>query len=88
MLFISLSKIKKKLTKETMDETSKIIKRAITEGAKFINIYYTLGRYDVVAIFEGPNENAAMKMLMRLGDIETTETLIAIPREEAMKLIE
>lgn len=88
MLFISLGKVKKKLTKETIDETGKIIKKAIVEGAEFHNIYYTLGRYDVVAIFEAPNENAAMKMLMRLGDIETTETLIAVSREEAMKLIE
>jgi len=25
---------------------------------------------------------------MRLGDIESTETLIAVPREEAIKLVE
>ncbi len=88
MIFISLGKVKKKLAKETIDETGNIIKKAVAEGTKFLNIYYTLGRYDVVAIFEAPNEKAAMKMLMRLGDIETTETLIAVPREEATKLIE
>ena len=58
------------------------------EGVKFLNIYYTLGRYDVIAIFDAPDEKTAMRGLMRLGDIENTETLVTIPREEATKLIE
>jgi uncharacterized protein with GYD domain len=53
-----------------------------------LNIYYTLGRYDVVVIFEAPDEKIAMKMAMSIGDIESTETLVAVPREEAMKLVE
>ena len=88
MIFISLGRVKKQLSKETIDETENIIKKAVAEGTKFLNIYYTLGSYDVVVIFEAPNEKATMKMLMRLGDIETTETLVAVPREEATKLIE
>ena len=88
MIFISLNKVRKKLTKEAITEASNVIEKASEEGVKFLNIYYTLGRYDIVAIFDAPDEKIAMRMLMRLGDIEDTETLVAIPREEARKLIE
>jgi uncharacterized protein with GYD domain len=50
-------------------------------------MYYTLGRYDVVIIAEGKDEKSAMKRLMQLGDYAATETLVAIPREEAIKLV-
>ena len=88
MIFISLCKVRKKLTKENVAEATKVIQRATEEGIKFLNIYYTLGRYDVVVIFEAPDEKIAMKMAMMIGDIESTETLVAVPREEAMKLVE
>jgi uncharacterized protein with GYD domain len=88
MIFIKLCKVRKKLTKESIAEATKVIQRATKEGVKFLNIYYTLGRYDVVTIYEAPDEKTAMRMAMRLGDIESTETLIAVPREEAIKLVE
>lgn len=88
MIFISLSKVRKKLTKASIAEASKVIERATKEGVTFLNIYYTLGRYDVVVIFEAPDEKVAMKLAMAVGDIESTETLVAVPREEAMKLVE
>ena len=88
MIFISLCKVRKKLTKERVAEATKVIQRATEDGVKFLNIYYTLGRYDVIVIFEAPDEKTAMKMAMSIGDIESTETLVAVPREEAMNLVE
>jgi uncharacterized protein with GYD domain len=88
MIFIKLCKVRKKLTKESIAEVTKVIQRMTKEGVKYLNIYYTLGRYDVVAILEAPDEKVAMKAAMMVGDIESTETLVAVPREEAMKLIE
>ena len=88
MIFVSLGKLRKKLTKESIAEASRVIERASKKGVKFLNIYYTLGRYDVVAIFEAPDEKTAMRMAMSLGDIESTETLVAVPRVEAIKLVE
>ena len=88
MIFISLCKVRKKLTKERVAEATKVIQRATEDGVKFLNIYYTLGRYDVVVIYEAPDEKTAMKMAMSIGDLESTETLVAVPREEAMKLVE
>jgi uncharacterized protein with GYD domain len=47
-----------------------------------------LGRYDGVLITEVKDEKAAMKALLRSGDLFSTETLVAVPREEAIKLVE
>ncbi len=44
--------------------------------------------YDAVMILEAPDEKTALKTLMRGGDYLNTETLLAIPRAEALKLLE
>ena len=88
MIFISLCKVRKQLTKESIAEATKVIQRATKDGVKFLNIYYTLGRYDVVVIFEAPDEKIALKLSMMVGDIESSETLVAVPRAEATKLVE
>jgi uncharacterized protein with GYD domain len=67
---------------------SKLFEQMTKEGAKILGYYWTLGRYDAVAIVEGPDEKTVMKFLLRFGDILSTETLVAIPREEATKLVE
>jgi hypothetical protein len=38
-------------------------------------------------IMEAPNEKTAMKILTQVGDYIATETMVAIPREEAIKLV-
>ncbi|MFX1483062.1 MAG: GYD domain-containing protein [Promethearchaeota archaeon] len=59
-------------------------------GCKLLNMYYTMGRYDWVAIAEGPDIQTAMKALFMFGisGTDRTETLVAITVEEARKLIE
>ena len=49
--------------------------------------YWTLGRYDVAVIFEAANEKEALKFSLGVSDIVASETLVAIPREEAIKLL-
>jgi uncharacterized protein with GYD domain len=88
MIFISLNKFRKKPTKEAIAESSKLMKLAEKDGVKFLNIYWTLGRYDSVAICEAKDVKANMKALLRWGDILSSETLAALPREDAIKLIE
>jgi len=53
-----------------------------------LQAYWTFGRYDAVAILEAPNEKTALKALMRGGDHLSIETLLAIPRAEAVKLLD
>lgn len=58
-------------------------------GGKLLGLYYTIGRYDWVAIVEGPSIEDAMKALFifGMGGTNRTETLVAITGEEAVKII-
>jgi uncharacterized protein with GYD domain len=89
MFFITLAKFRKKPTKATIVESTKLMEKGIKEsGGKVLGFYWTLGRYDVVLITEGKNEKTAMKNRIRFGDILQQETLVAVSREEAAKLVE
>jgi uncharacterized protein with GYD domain len=88
MRFISLIKFKKKPTKGSIAQNIKCLeKETAKKGVKVISIDWTLGRYDAVVIMEVPDEKTAMKMSIRRGECMATETLVAIPAEEARKLI-
>ena len=88
MIFISLGRFRKKPTKEMTAEVSNIMQAMTKEGIKFTGFYWTLGRYDTVVIMEAPDEKTVMKANMRVSDIVSTETMVAITREEATKLVE
>jgi len=88
MIFISLGKIRKKPTKKGTDEVSKLMKEMEAHGIKFIKFYWTLGRYDTVVIMDAPNEKAAMRVNLNFADFVSTETMTAVPREEAIKLVD
>jgi uncharacterized protein with GYD domain len=64
--------------------------RAIEQrGGKLLDAFVTLGRYDVVEIFEAPNDETAYQILIevaRHGQV-TTETLRAFSREEAEAIV-
>ncbi len=87
MIFISMGRFRSKPTKEATDEVTEIMKGMTQEGIKFIGFYWTLGRYDTVVIMEAPDEKTVMKANMKVGDIVSTETMVAVTREEAHKLL-
>jgi uncharacterized protein with GYD domain len=64
--------------------------RAIHErGGKLLNAYVTLGRFDLVEIFEAPDDETAYQCLVAVakhGNV-TTETLRAFTREEAEEIV-
>jgi len=89
MIFITLARFKKKPTKAMIIETSKLMEQGLKEaGGKILGWYWTLGRYDTVVITEGKDEKAMMKAAIRFGDMLSPETLVAVTREEAVKLID
>jgi uncharacterized protein with GYD domain len=88
MYFVALVKFKKKPTKDVIAQNLKWLEMGAKEGIRNLGLYWTLGRYDAVGIFEAPNEKAAMKHSIRMGDNVSTETLVAVPAEEARKLAE
>ena len=83
MMTITLVKFRRRPTKEEVEKAPKAIQEA---GGKIVSSYWTLGRYDAVVTVEAPDEKVMMKALSKLMDVASTETLVAIPREEAIKL--
>lgn len=88
MIFISLVRWRKKPTKESVAQASKLYEQMVKEGIKIVGQYWTLGRYDGVTITEGKDEKTTMRALLRWEDLLTIDTLIAVPREEIIKLVE
>ncbi|WP_309492425.1 GYD domain-containing protein [Candidatus Hecatella orcuttiae] len=58
-------------------------------GGEIKDFYFTLGRYDFVAVCEAPGEEAALKALLTIGSVGavSTETLVAVPRDKAAEII-
>lgn len=86
MIFIALIKFKKKA--RDVVEIGKKVMQNLPEGVKILNTYWTLGQYDAVWVYEAPDEKVAVQLGLDAGDAMKTETLVAIPRDEAMKLLE
>jgi uncharacterized protein with GYD domain len=59
-------------------------------GGKSLGLYYTMGRYDFVAIVEAPNDEAIASVLYNTGSLGNvhTETLKAFSTDEAANIIE
>ena len=72
--------------RERVEEGERIIEAA---GGHLIGVYVTPGRYDVVEIFDAPDDEVAIEILMKLNRFaaEHTETLRAFTREEAEAII-
>ena len=72
--------------KDDAGQATKKLESLEKKGIK-MRVYWTLGRYDGVAITEAPTEKDAMKAILSFQNVVTTETMVAIPREEAIKLL-
>jgi uncharacterized protein with GYD domain len=57
-------------------------------GGKLLSLYYTLGQYDFVLIFELPSKEMLVKFLTIVGKFGTvrTETMETIPSEMLYKI--
>ncbi len=87
LIFISLGKMRKKPSKEMSMQATSVVDDIKKIGIKIIGWYWTLGRYDTAFIFEAENEKEALKVSLAVAEFVSTETLVAIPREEAIKLL-
>jgi uncharacterized protein with GYD domain len=72
--------------RERVEEGERTIQEA---GGRLVGVYVTLGRYDVVEIFEAPDDEVAVEILMKLQryGAEHTETLRGFTREEAEEIV-
>ena len=68
------------------DATAQLTERL---GGKLVELYWTVGPYDIVAIFEAPDDETATALQLTVGmrgSVRTT-TLRAFDREEIERVI-
>jgi len=72
--------------RDRVEDGERLIQEA---GGTLVGVYVTLGRYDVVEVFEAPDDATALEIITKLGQAggEETETLRAFTREEAEEII-
>ena len=72
--------------RDRVEEGERLIEEA---GGRLVGVYVTLGQYDVVEIFEAPNDETAAEIVLRLQRFgaEHTETLRAFTRDEAEDIV-
>jgi len=86
VFFVVLAKLKGKISPAFMEATEKALKSP-PPGLKIHNVFWTLGQYDFVLIYEAPNEKAAIKMGTEWVEFCDTQTLVAVPNEEAKTML-
>ncbi|MEX0640380.1 MAG: GYD domain-containing protein [Nitrosopumilaceae archaeon] len=85
MIFIALIKFRRKA--KDVAEFGKKLMQNLPGGVKILGSYWTLGRFDAVWIYEAPNEKVAMQLGIEAGELMQTQTLVAVSRDEALKLL-
>ena len=86
MWFVTLAKMRGAIDEEFSKKTNQFLAKP-PAGMKIHQVLYTLGRYDIVIFYEAPSEKEAMYAGLIFADKAATETLVAIPLEEAKKFL-
>lgn len=86
--YISLIRFRKQPTPEMVKQNLEMIEKDKQMGVKVEQLYWTLGRYDGVVIYDAPDEKKAIKWALERAENVAAETLVAIPLEEVKKLVE
>jgi len=87
LIFVNLGKFRKTPDKKEIGDTAKIMSDWKAKGINVLSWYWTLGRFDTVVVFEAASEKEAMKLSIDISEWVTTETLVAIPRKDAIDLL-
>ncbi len=86
MIFITLIKFKKK-ARDVVEVGNKVLQN-LPPGVKVISSYWTIGRFDSVWVYEAPSEKEAMTLGLAIGEVAKSQTMVALPRDEALKLLD
>jgi len=87
LIFVNLGKMRRKPDKAMVGNATEKVAEFRKQGINILNWYWTLGRYDTVVVFEAANEKEALKFSLGVSEFVATETLVAIPRQEAVELL-
>jgi len=84
MYFVTLIKFRRKLTREDVDRTDQIIRNS--PQVKVREMLWLFGQYDGLLIAEAPDPETYMRFVLQFADYLATETLVAVPRDKALKI--
>ncbi len=75
--------------KDTEKRARHFAEKAAKKGISIRETYWTIGRYDIVHVFEAPNDEAAASVAFALGSMGNvrTETLRAFDFEEMQNVL-
>ena len=81
--FCSTAKFRTPLGREVAARNLKDIEADTKGQIRYLNIFWTPGRYDTVVICETPDGEAAMNMVLKRADRMEIEALVAVPADAA-----
>lgn len=76
------------LSNKPSDRKREVKKVIEAYGGKLTSFYWMFGEYDVITIYEAPNNSVALAILMTLsagGNVASHRTTALIPNDQAMK---
>ena len=76
--------------KQTTQRAEGVRRMVEQMGGRMDTIYWTQGRYDLVAVVEAPDDETAAAMLLKVGGLGAvrTETLRAFDAEEMGRIVQ
>ncbi len=87
MWAVTMVKFRHRPTKQDLEKSTAYFAELAQKGTKVHQFLWTLGRYDAVLVTEGKDEMTAMENLINFPFEVATETMIGVPREEAVKMV-
>ncbi|MHA1144839.1 MAG: GYD domain-containing protein [Candidatus Helarchaeota archaeon] len=78
MIFISLINMNESKQEEAFKSLDEIQKHP-PEGVNIKGLYFLLGEYDALLMFEAPTPNAALKLAAKMTLFGSIKTLTAVP---------
>jgi uncharacterized protein with GYD domain len=78
-----------KSVRETMERAAAFRADLESRSGKLLSIYWTRGRFDIVATFETPDAETGMAVLLALEELGNvrTETLVAFSEVEMASIV-
>lgn len=78
-----------KAAKDSPKRAQAFTQEAEKVGGRVLGIYWTMGRYDAVAILDAPDEKTVSRLMLALGALGNvrTETMRAYTTEEFSEIV-
>ncbi|MGB8035930.1 MAG: GYD domain-containing protein [Nitrososphaeraceae archaeon] len=88
-ILISITLVTFKKKKEAVVEFGNQLLKNLPPNVKVREIFWTLGEYDSIWIIDAASEKEIFQMFLHVGGLGyiNTQTLVAMSREEALKLL-